>query len=264
MRRAAGITFGVGNHVLFAVTVWHLFLFLKGSETPAPAGCNLLVDLLLAIFFVIPHSVTLLPVVRQQLTRLLPDAFYGSLFCVVTCTSLLIVFGNWQFSPTVLWQFTGSSRMIVQGAFYGSWIALFYSLNLTGLGYQTGWTPWWYWLRRRPLPLRRFEPRGLYLWLRHPVYLSFLGLIWFVPVMTTDRAVLATMWSAYIFCGSWLKDQRLIHYLGDRYLRYQAEVPGYPGVLIGPLARVPMISGSGIPLRVAPLESQQSTVRKAA
>lgn len=264
MRRAVGITFGVGNHILFAITVWRLFWFLKGSESSAPFGGSLLLDLLLAVFFVVPHSVMLLPVVRQRLTQLLPDAFYGSLFCVVTCASLLVVFGNWQISPTVVWQFTGPSRAIVQGAFYGSWIALFYSLNLTGLGYQTGWTPWWSWVRGKSLPMRSFEPRGAYLCLRHPVYLSFLGLIWFVPLMTADRAVLTATWSVYIFCGSWLKDQRLTHYLGNRYLRYQAKVPGYPGIFFGPLARVPMTYRSRETLQIPSQGKHQSAGRKAA
>ena len=152
MRRAVGIAFGIGNHVLFAFTVWRLFWFLKGLESPMPAGGSLWIDLLLAMSFIVPHSVLLLPVVRQRLTRLLPDAFYGSLFCVVTCVSLLVVFTNWQFSGIVVWQFIGPSRAIVQGAFYASWVALFYSLSLTGLGYQTGWTPWWYWVRGKPLP----------------------------------------------------------------------------------------------------------------
>ena len=264
MRRAFGIAFGVGNHLLFAFTVWRLFWFLKGSEPDTPPGDSLLADSTLAISFVIPHSIMLLPVVRQRLTRLLPDAFYGSLFCVVTCASLLVVFANWQFSPAVIWQFTGTSRAIVRCCFYVSWIGLFYSLSLTGLGYQTGWTPWWYWVRGKPLPARRFLPRGAYLWLRHPVYLSFLGLIWFVPVMTADRAVLTATWTVYIFCGSWLKDQRLIHFLGDQYRHYQAEVPGYPGFFFGPLARVPMLSRREIALPFTPRDIHESAVRKAA
>ena len=153
---------------------------------------------------------------------------------------------------------------MVQSAFYASWLALFYSLNLTGLGYQTGWTPWWYWVRGKQIPARRFEPRGAYLLLRHPVYLSFLGLIWFVPVMTADRAVLTATWSVYIFCGSWLKDQRLIHFLGDRYLQYQAEVPGYPGLTFGPLARVPMNSRRGVAMQIISQDKHPSADRKAA
>jgi hypothetical protein len=51
----------------------------------------------------------------------------------------------------------------------------------SGLGWQTGWTPWWHWARRLPQPKRLFVERGAYRFLRHPVYLSFLGLIWSEP-----------------------------------------------------------------------------------
>lgn len=127
---------------------------------------------------------------------------------------------------------------MIQAAFIASWIALLYSLSLTGLGYQTGWTPFLYWLRGQPLPLRDFVPRGAYHFLRHPIYLSFLGLVWLTPQMTLDHVVLTGIWTVYIFFGSYLKDCRLTHYLGDSYRAYKARVAGYPLMPFGPLGKV--------------------------
>jgi protein-S-isoprenylcysteine O-methyltransferase Ste14 len=127
---------------------------------------------------------------------------------------------------------------LIQAAFLASWIALIYSLSLTGLGYQTGWTPFVHWVRGRPTPRRDFKPRGAYQFFRHPVYLSFLGLVWFTPRMTLDHAVLTGIWTVYIFVGSYLKDRRLTHYLGDSYRAYQARVPGYPLLTFSPLGKV--------------------------
>jgi hypothetical protein len=56
--------------------------------------------------------------------------------------------------------------------------------------------------------------------------------------MTLDHAVLTGVWTVYIFIGSYLKDRRLTHYLGDAYRAYQAKVPGYPLVPFGPLGKV--------------------------
>ena len=239
MQRVFGIIFGLSVHALFAITVWHLFWFLKGSEMPAGDRGGILLDCFLALLFAVPHSLLLLPAVRERLTRMLPECFTAA--CIVP--SAVFVCCSCFRSGALVRSHCGRQpewRWIIQTCFLGSWVALFYSLNLTGLGYQTGWTPWWHWLRRLPLPARKFQPRGAYLWLRHPVYLSFLGLIWLVPVMTLDRAILTGIWTIYIFCGSWLKDQRLIYYVGDRYRRYQAEVPGYPAMFIGPLSRSAM------------------------
>ena len=51
--------------------------------------------------------------------------------------------------------------------------------------------------------------------------------MWFTPDMTIDRALLVAIWTVYIFLGSYLKDLRLIHYLGDTYREYRAKVPAY-------------------------------------
>jgi protein-S-isoprenylcysteine O-methyltransferase Ste14 len=254
MRRLLGIVFGIGTQSLFAFTVWHLVWFLKGGIPAASARGNLVFDAGLAAQFAVPHSMLLLPAVRERLTRVIPSAFYGCFYCVVTCGCLLLMFGLWQPSAHVVWQFNGAARRAVQVAFVGSWVGLFYSLHLTGLGYQTGLTPWWHWLRGRPLPPRRFQPRGAYLWLRHPVYLSFLGLVWFTPDVTLDRAVLIGTWSFYIAIGSCLKDRRLAYYLGNRYREYQARVSGYPGIWFGPLGRSPTIERP--PHRAEPFEEK--------
>ncbi len=156
----------------------------------------------------------------------------------MTCLTLLTTIRCWQPIGPVLWRWPAPLDAVVGWCFVGSWAALLASLHLTGLGWQTGLTPGWHWIRGLPQPKRAFTERGAYRALRHPVYLSFLGLVWFVPVVTLDRAVLIVVWTVYIFVGSILKDRRLVHYVGDAYRDYQARVPGYPGIPCGPLARV--------------------------
>jgi uncharacterized membrane protein len=233
--------FGWATHGLFLVAVYFLYRFLRGYDVPPPLGSasDLAVDVALALQFAVLHSWLLLPSVRAWLTRWIPSPGYGVFYCFATCLSLGLVIGAWRPCGNVVWNLTGFERTTVLLCFFAGWVALFYSLSLTGLGYQTGWTTWRLWMRGQPIPRRGFEPRGAYAVLRHPVYLSFLSLIWFTPVMTYDRAVLVAVWTVYIFIGSYLKDRRLLHYMGDAYRRYQARVPGYPGFVVGPLARVP-------------------------
>lgn len=237
MARILGITFGLATHALFVVTVWYLFWFLKDGA--GMEGGNLFYDALLALQFGVVHSVILHPSTRRRLSSIIRPAFYGCFFCVATCLSLLLTIAFWHHSPVVIWSLQGWGRTVMEIAFLAAWPALIYSLALTGLGYQTGWTPFWHWLRGQPLPKREFQPRGAYRFMRHPVYLSFLGLIWLTPVMTLDHAVLTGIWTVYIFVGSAIKDRRLIHYLGNAYRDYQAKVPGYPLLPGGPLGKVP-------------------------
>jgi len=79
--------------------------------------------------------------------------------------------------------------------------------------------------------------------LRQPVYLAFLGLVWLTPVVTLDRALLIVVWTADIYVGSVLKDRRLLLFIGSPYREYQSRVPGYPGIPLGPLARLPFQTG---------------------
>ena len=225
--RWAGIAFGLSTHALFGVTVWHLFQFLGGGHRSARAG-SLWIDAGLALQFALPHSVILHPRGRQFFGRRIPKPLYGCFFCLTTCLSLLLLMACWRGDALSLWNLTGWAKVLIQSTYLASWIAMLYSMSLTGLGFQTGWTPWWHWVRNRPLPKRDFVPRGAYHWIRHPIYLSFLGLLWLTPAMTADRAVLTLIWTTYIFVGSHLKDERLAFYLGESYRDYQSRVPGYP------------------------------------
>lgn len=239
-RRLIGIGYGFGNQILFLVTVWYLFWFLRdGTVTPFPQSSSTwwLRDSGLALLFAFAHSVMLVPKTRRLLSRFIPAPFYDSTFCVVTCISLLVLFFGWSQSSVVFWSLAGWQKSLIHLLFYVSWGALFYSLALTGLGYQNGWTPFYYWLLQKKAPRREFNPRGAYRWIRHPVYLSFLGLIWFTPRMTLDHAVLTLIWTGYIFYGSLLKDRRLEFFIGKAYVEYQRRVPGYPLMILGPLGR---------------------------
>jgi protein-S-isoprenylcysteine O-methyltransferase Ste14 len=259
MSRVFWLVFGASTHLLFVLTVCRLFPFLqqggrfRGLLAPA-SGTEwdwCLVDGLLAVQFAVVHSVLLLPRVRKALGRWIPSAHFGCFFCVATCLSLLLVIEGWQPGRSAAWRLHGHAGLAVGVAFLASWAGLLYSLWLSGFGYQTGWTTWWAWARGREQPRRTFEPRGAYRFLRHPIYLSFLALIWFNPEMTIDRLALTLTWTVYIFIGSDLKDRRLVHYLGESYRGYQARVAGYPFIPWGPLARHPSPRAEGAVTRPA-------------
>ncbi len=235
-KRMAGFVFGIATQALFALTVVELFSFLRhGPDSP---GQNWLVtDTILALQFAVPHSVLLHPRFRSLFRRWFPGEMHGVFFCAWTCVSLRLMFRFWQSSRFVLWDLDGPSAALIGALFYASWGSLIYSISLTGAGFQTGWTQWRCWYRRQPLPRRNFEARGAYQFVRHPVYLSFLGLIWLTPTMSADHAVLTGIWTSYIFVGSILKDQRLLLYLGDSYAEYMARVPGFPLMVAGPPGR---------------------------
>lgn len=246
VRKRFWIVFGAVNQVLFGITVARLFVFLKGGDGFRAwlyPGVDqsyswIGIDTALAVQFAVLHSAMLWPPIRSWLNRKMPPELGGSFFCAATCVSLFLTMEFWRPSPTSVWHATGPASWVVLALFLISWIALTYSLWLTGFGFQTGFSTWWAWTLGRKSPRRSFSPQGAYKILRHPVYLSFMGLIWFNPAMTIDRLTLALLWTTHLFVGSYLKDRRLEHYIGEPYRQYQVQVPGYP-LLRGPLGRRP-------------------------
>ncbi len=74
-------------------------------------------------------------------------------------------------------------------------------------------------------PARPFVPQSVYRFLGPPVSLSLLGLVWLVPVVTLDRAVLIAIVTVSTYVCSVRKDRRLLFYVGDEYRSYQATPP---------------------------------------
>ena len=228
--RPIGIAVGISAQLVFLWTVVQLFRFLslQRVSTDAPFAMR---DGLLSVQFGVWHSLLLYPPVRQRLTRWIPKYLYGSVYCIVTCLTLLMLIRFWATSPDIIYQLTGTAAVATACGFYASWIALAYSLHLTGVGYQTGLTPWWHWFRGAKPPARSFQDRQVYRVFRHPVYLSFLGLIWFQTRMSFDQLVLTGTWTVYILIGSYLKDERMALYVGETYRANQRRVPGFPLVV---------------------------------
>ena len=73
-------------------------------------------------------------------------------------------------------------------------------------------------------PARPLVPQSVYRFLRHPVSLSFLSLVWLVPVVTLDRAVLTGIEPVSIDVGSVLKDRRLLFCVGDEYRSHEPDL----------------------------------------
>ena len=109
MRRVLGITVGLATHALFVGTVYRLYGFLAG-DGPESAGAGLWLNGGLSLAFGASHSLFLHPHVRELPGRHIAPAFYGLVYCVVTCSTLLALMAFWQHSPVIWWELTGISH----------------------------------------------------------------------------------------------------------------------------------------------------------
>jgi len=70
-----------------------------------------------------------------------------------------------------------------------------------------------------------FTVRGPYRWVRHPLYLFCLLMIWAYPHMTMDRVLFNVLFTVWIVVGTVLEERDLVVAFGDSYREYQRKVP---------------------------------------
>lgn len=76
----------------------------------------------------------------------------------------------------------------------------------------------------RPVP---FVDRGLYRWVRHPLYTCSLLFLWLMPVMTWNLLALNLGVTAYFIIGSRYEEDKLLDEFGEAYAAYRRRTPAF-------------------------------------
>ena len=67
--------------------------------------------------------------------------------------------------------------------------------------------------------------KGLYQYVRHPLYTAGLLFIWLLPVMTLNLLALVIGLSVYLVVGAIVEEKKLVNEFGDVYVEYQKQTP---------------------------------------
>ncbi len=71
----------------------------------------------------------------------------------------------------------------------------------------------------------RLVLKGLYRWVRHPLYTAGLVFIWLTPVMTVNLLAMNLGLTIYIVVGALFEERKLLHEFGQAYADYQRRTP---------------------------------------
>ncbi len=182
-------------------------------------------DTALSMAFFIQHSGMVRRSFRQRLAHFFSEEYQGALYAIASGIVLLAVIVLWQKSAPAFWV----SHGVFRWSFY-----VVYLLSFTGFIRGTralkvfdpyGLRPILGRLRgRKPRPML-FVVRGPYRWVRHPLYLFMILMIWSCPDLTSDRLLFNALWTVWIVIGSILEERDLVLEFGDVYREYQRKVP---------------------------------------
>jgi len=230
-QHAGARAFAWAGAVLFAAALAY-FLFsysvtfgeiATGNATARAVAINVL----LFSAFALHHSVFARLPVRAFVRRIVPIQLERSAYVWVASLMLIAVCLYWQAVPGVVWQVSSPwnwAVRLVQLA--GIWLTLRSAAVIDGLelaGVRQVSHP----ESQIPHPAAQtveFKTDGPYGWVRHPIYLGWILVVFSVGTMTMTRLVFATISSVYLLVAIPF-EERTIRAQSPSYGDYMRRVP---------------------------------------
>jgi methanethiol S-methyltransferase len=231
----------VRNHAKTVLLIWVLLMFVmpagivfwfflfRGSFTiidlHMSEGSALLIDAFWSIIFFLQHSILVRPGIKRRLAKFIPEEYYSAFYGFTSGIFLLPVLILWQRSPTLIASADGIMYWILRVLFFLCSAGFFWGSQALGSFDMLGVKRLLRYLSNRPGKPQQITAKGPYRWVRHPLYLFMIVLIWAHPVLTLDKLIFNIMWTFWMVIGTHLEDRDLHREFGSQYLRYSSQVP---------------------------------------
>lgn len=172
-------------------------------------------DVLLFLAFAAHHSVTAREPVKRRMAAWVGEAHIRTTFVWLASILLVLLCVLWRPIGGVIYRQSGAWRLVhaaIQLA--GVWL-VFVSvraidpLELAGIRRESD---------------AELQTRGAYAWVRHPLYLGWMLIVFGAATMTTDRLAFAIVTSAYLVIAVPWEERSLRRAFGDAYDRYARRV----------------------------------------
>lgn len=190
-------------------------------RTPAPTSETLIRDVILNIalftLFALHHSIMARTGAKDWLSRIVSRDLERSVYVWIASVLFLAVCWLWQPLPGVVWQTRGPGVILHLIQLFG--VALtFRAAQIVGVRELAG--------LKQPDPTKKitFKDEGPYGIVRHPIYLGWVLMVFFMPSMNTSRLLFAVLSTIYLVIAIPLEEATLVESFGDDYRAYQARM----------------------------------------
>jgi methanethiol S-methyltransferase len=227
-RHSALIVAWIGAALFVASLVWFAYCYLVrfGQATATgPVLAPVLVNLLLFSAFALHHSALARSGAKETIRRIVPAELERSLYAWVASLLFLAVCTWWQPVPGLLYELHGPWRA---AAWALQLLAVLLTLrasqaldalDLAGVrAVQRADTP------AMPAEHQALNMRGLYGFVRHPLYFAWALFVFATPAMTGTRAAFAVISTAYLMIAIPWEERDLVATFGQEYEAYRRRV----------------------------------------
>ena len=179
----------------------------------------------LSILFFIQHSGMVRTSFRNRLARTVHPDYHLAIYSIASGIALTTVVLLWQPSKTVIIHAEGLLRFVALAISALAIIGFSWGVQALGSFDTFGLVSVKVHMRGKQLRPPTFVLRGPYLWVRHPLYFFIIVLFWSAPDVALDRLLFNILWTLWIIVGSFFEERDLVAAFGEKYRRYQKNVP---------------------------------------
>jgi protein-S-isoprenylcysteine O-methyltransferase Ste14 len=185
----------------------------------------LLLDAGLSLALFLQHSGMVRKSFRRFLSRFIPEAYVSAFYAISSGIVLFAVIFFWQESCNAVATAKGALRLLLRAIFAASIVGFYWGEKALGFFDPFGIRAIKYRIRGKKPKEMPLTISGPYRWVRHPMYLFVLLMIWSNPDITLDRFLFNILWTVWIYVGAMLEERDLVADFGEAYREYKRKVP---------------------------------------
>lgn len=191
-------------------------------------GHTLLIDLVILVAFLVPHSIMARSAFKARWTAIIPAPLERATYILFSGVTLLFALWLWRPIPTVLWSFEAGAPTLAAYALYAfGWamivISTFSIDHFSFFGLRQVWEAM---VGANP-KMSRLSQSWFYALVRHPISLGWMLVFVATPVMTTGHLLFAAVMIAYILIVTPIEERDIEAGLGEDYRAYRRKVRAF-------------------------------------
>lgn len=234
MKKTMILIYGVASYLLFLAVFLYAVGFIGNFAVPTtldglpaqPFWQALLVNLGLLSVFALQHSGMARKGFKRWIQKYIPESAERSTYVLLSNGVMILLFAFWQPMGGVIWHAdAGLAQTALITLYMFGWSLVLVSTFLINHFHLFGLQQVWYQFKGKTIPPGDFRTPSLYRFVRHPLYVGWIVVMWAAPTMTVAHLVFALMSTAYIMVAIQFEEQDLREEFGEQYENYQQQVP---------------------------------------